>query len=83
MLCLYSISDSSLVSETKGTNNMTYKDTITTWRWRIVKAGHNTVSFAKLCDISQPLLSQYLRGKAVPSLGRFDEIEKTLKNLGV
>ena len=62
---------------------MTTKQNIQNWKWRIVKAGHNAKTFSELCDISQPLLSQYMSGKTTPSLGNYDKVESALKDLGV
>lgn len=61
------------------------KETIKTWRWRIVKAGFNVRKFSALPGINIPasLFSEYLNGKKSPSLERFDLIEDKLKSLGV
>lgn len=60
---------------------MTAKETVQTWRWRIVRSGHNAASFSKILGIAPSLMSEYLSGVKTPSLGRFDEIEEKLKDL--
>lgn len=62
---------------------MTTKETIQSWKWRIVKAGHTAKSFADIVDISPSLLSEYWTEKKSPSIERFDLIEGKLKDLGV
>jgi transcriptional regulator with XRE-family HTH domain len=59
------------------------KETIKTWKWRIVKAGHNGITFAELLGIAPSVLSEYMSGKKSPSLERYDHIEGKLKELGV
>lgn len=61
------------------------RETIQTWKWRIVKAGHSQKSFLALdgVNIAQSLFSDYLNGKKDPSIERFDLIENKLKSLGV
>lgn len=62
---------------------MNAKETIHSWRWRIVKAGYTAKGFAELVDIPQSLLSEYMSGKKTPSIDRFDYIEGYLRELGV
>lgn len=57
---------------------MDIKETIKSWRWRIVRAGHNGKTFSELIGISNVALSEYISGKKKPSLDRFDMIEKTI-----
>lgn len=62
---------------------MSHQDTIKTWKWRITKAGYKKGDFAAEIGIPRPMLSNYLHGRATPSLDRFDLIEDKLKELGV
>lgn len=63
---------------------MTAKEIISTWRWRIIKAGFkNYGAFAKELRIQPALLSLYMTGKKSPSVKKFDLIETTLRNMGV
>ena len=64
-------------------NNINTKKTISTWRWRIVKANHNIKSFAEELDIAPSIVCEYLSGKKTPSLGKFETIENKLRELGV
>lgn len=62
---------------------MNAKETIKTWRYRIVKANLNASQFGEMIGVSSSLLSQYMGGKISPSLENFDLIESKLKELGV
>lgn len=62
---------------------MNTREIISTWKWRVVKAGYNQKNFAKLLGISPSLFTEYQKGKKDPSLERFDLIENKLKTLGV
>lgn len=62
---------------------MSIRDSINTWRWRIVKAGHNLRSFSKMLGIAPSLFSEYCSGKKDPSIERYELIEGKLKELGV
>ncbi len=62
---------------------MNAKETIKSWKWRIVKADHSAKSFAELVGISPSLLSEYWTKKKSPSIERFDLIENKLRELGV
>jgi len=62
---------------------MNARETIQSWRWRIVKAGHNTRSFANLLDMSPSIFCEYFKGTKSPSIERFDVIENKLREMGV
>lgn len=62
---------------------MGVKETIKTWKWRIIKAGFKLQDFAAAVEIPQGQISNYCAGRIVPSLERFDIIEGKLKELGV
>jgi predicted transcriptional regulator len=54
---------------------------IESWRWRIVRAGHNAKGFACLMDTSPALISDYLNKRRKPTLKRFEQIENKLREL--
>ena len=54
-----------------------------TWNWRIRKAGYNPTSFMPLSGVHQGAVSQYIKGKKVPSLETFLKVENKLVELGV
>lgn len=53
------------------------------WRWRIIKAGHNQRSFAKLICKPEPQLSEWLNGIKMPGPANRKLVEDTLSGLGV
>ena len=62
---------------------MNAKDTIATWKWRIVKANISAKAFSESLGIQPQQFSLYITGKQNPSIERFDMIEGKLKDLGV
>ncbi len=60
---------------------MSIRDTIQSWRWRIVRVGHNQASFCDRYNISRGAMSEYLAEKKTPSIKRFERIEKIIKDL--
>jgi predicted transcriptional regulator len=58
-----------------------YKEIIRSWKWRIVKTGHNQTSFANEIDILQSHLSEYLSFKRNVGIERFFRIENKLREL--
>lgn len=60
---------------------MNTRDTIKSWKWRIVRAGHSQMSFAVLINVSVPALSGYINGNITPSIERFELIEGKLREL--
>lgn len=56
---------------------------ISSWRWRITKAGLKIKEFCPLIDLKAEQMSGYLNGKVTPSIDTFEKIEGKLKELGV
>lgn len=62
---------------------MTTKETISTWKWRIIKAGYSQKTFCEMLGITEGALSQYMNERKKPTLDTFDKIEAKLIELGV
>lgn len=60
---------------------MSNRETIESWKWRIVRAGHTAKSFGELTGIADTQLSNYFNKKKNPGLKSFDSIEGKLKEL--
>ena len=60
---------------------MSIRETIQSWRWRIVRVGHNQASFCEQYNISRGAMSEYLAEKKTPSIKRFENIEAIIKDL--
>ena len=59
-------------------------DVISSWRWRIAKAGMKQKDFAvNEAGITPTNLSLYLLGRKIPRPLTFEKIESALKRLGV
>lgn len=53
------------------------------WGNRINKSKHSFSSFAELCSVPQPMLSQYINGKLKPRVDHFTAINDAFDRLGV
>lgn len=60
-----------------------YKETVSTWAWRALKAGYRQNALADELGIPRGLMSEYINGKKKPSIERFQEIENFLRTQGV
>lgn len=60
---------------------MNIKETIESWKWRIVRVGHTQASFCDSLQVSRAGMSEYLSGKKDPSIKMFNKIESRLKGL--
>ena len=60
-----------------------YEEIVKSWKGRIVKAGHNQSSFARLAGVSKAVMSLYVLKKATPLADNFCKIENKLRELGV
>lgn len=60
---------------------MNAKETVKSWRWRIVRVEYTATQFADMLGISRGVFSEYLTAKKAPSLERFDIIESKLREL--
>ena len=58
-------------------------DIISTWKWRIVKAGLTQADFCKRFNLTNSQLSEWLTGKKSPKDHNIEKIESYLKELGV
>ena len=56
---------------------------VKTWRSRIKLAGKTEPQAAEESGITKGQLSQYLNGKNVPSIAKFEQFENYLRKLGV
>ena len=59
------------------------REIITSWRWRITKAGLKIKDFCALIYLKPGQMSGYLSGEVTPSIDTFEKIEGKLKELGV
>jgi len=50
-----------------------------TWGWRIKRASLRQTSFAEEIGVSPAVLSEYISGKKIPSLKRFELIENEIR----
>lgn len=62
---------------------MTKEKKISSWKWRIVKAGMTQQEFCARIDMFQGHLSDIIRGAKKPEDKTVSKVERALKKLGV
>jgi len=67
----------------KTSQSQSVREIISSWRWRITKAGLKIKEFCALIDLKPGQMSGYLGGDVTPSIDTFEKIEGKLKELGV
>ena len=65
------------------TENLPLGEILKTWRWRIAKADKKEYVAAQESGLSRGQLSDYLNGKVVPTITKFEQFENYLRSLGV
>lgn len=56
---------------------------VSSWKWRIVKAGLTQAEFCERFKLTNSQLSEWLTGKKKPKDHNIEKIESYLKELGV